>query len=107
MIFGICICGTSVLCNTQAEALLAVAAFIASLVAILGLSVRDWIWRPILRVTHVHDDVYCDKASLRLEKNGQSRLADCYYFSLRVENTGTRPAHAVEVFVGNLHSSTV
>lgn len=86
--------------TSSAYLILGVAAFIASLVALFGNAVIEWIWRPVLTVDYVHSRGYCDTPELR--GGGQAIGANCYYFSLRVANKGTKSALDVEVFATDL-----
>lgn len=89
--------------NASPYFVLGVAALVASLVALFGDAIRGWIWRPVLTVDYVHGPDYCDTPVLRGDHGQGHVAANCFYFSLRIGNRGTKSADAVEVAVSDLH----
>ena len=59
---------------------------------------KQWLFRPKLVLSYEMKPPYCQKT---LISNGKQK-AQCYYFRLRVENTGRRQAEDVTVLAADL-----
>jgi len=96
--------------------LLVIATFTLAIVAALQDKIRGWFLRPKLMVSITVEPPDCHKTILRSFKvetkfepavgaiRNLERVheADCYYFKLRVKNSGNQRAEKVEVFAAGL-----
>lgn len=102
VVCGIAIWGSWDLRGTSAIWLTAFAALLASFVSLFGERVKQWLWRPDLRIDYVHGPDYCDTPIMQGVSGGAPVAAECYYFRLRVSNVGSARANMVEVHVSDL-----
>jgi len=90
----------------------AVGTLVMALVAIVAIfqdKIRAWLMRPRLRVSISVAPPDCQKTKMRyslpspdVNAPARERMADVYYFRLRVSNSGNQKAESVEVFVAQL-----
>jgi hypothetical protein len=81
---------------------LAGSAVLTSFVALGSPLVQKWILHPVLRVSYVRGEDYCEYAIAKFERNKQECSVDAYYFRLLISNKGSIRAEKVEVLATNL-----
>ncbi len=84
----------------------AVATMLAVFVALFREQLAAWIWQPTLEVSYVHGPDYCDTPLLYCVVGQQTVPVECYYFSLRISNIGSKNADTVEVFAKDIYRQT-
>lgn len=92
----------SIACTSRiiTDWLIAFGTLLLAFVAIFQDWIRARVWHPELHVCMDFTPPYCHKAILR---GRQVRIeADCYYFRLRVSNSGHHRAEMVEVYAAQL-----
>jgi len=77
---------------------------VVAVIAIFQDKIRAWLMRPELNASIDVAPPDCHKTVLKsFDRQGQViDAADCYYFRLRVENSGNQRAEMVEVFAAEL-----
>jgi hypothetical protein len=84
--------------------LIAIGTIALAIIAIFQDKIRSWLMRPKLDVLIVVSPPDCHKTTLAsVTQDGRvTGKADCYYFRIRVKNSGNQRAELVEVFAAEL-----
>ena len=82
--------------------LIAVGTVTLAVVAAFQDKIRSWIMSPKLEVSINTSPPDCHKTTLRYVAHNMIQEAPCYYFRLRVKNSGNGRAEMVEVFASEL-----
>lgn len=89
----------------HADWLTAVGTLLLAIVAVFQDKIRHWVLSPKLNISCSNDPPDCHKTIYKMidHTTGQVILAaECYYFRIRVHNTGDRSAENVQVFAEEL-----
>src|SRR3990172_309395 len=90
-----------------ATILLGIATILLAVVAVFQDKIRDYLTRPILKVSTRMSPPDAHKTRIATNIPGYGSVdADCYYFRLRVANEGNRPATNVQIYASELHHLT-
>jgi len=85
----------------HATILLAAVTFLLAVLTVFGDRIRSLVWHPVLTLKAQMSSPEAHKTTMTRRGDAQIRT-DCYYFLIRVENSGSTRAENVELFVKDL-----